>query len=312
MIESIIMDLTKLKTDTEIEKYIMNQLGNYFPDPELLIFDYHITGSGCNKKALVSYTLKDNVEKVKEAELVYPHLLFKQIFKKDGHYLIFYTNRIFEVKIEDKILFDLKHYYLENYNQLTTDEKAIIISDLENYQFCINTFKRPPLKIELLYKKCKKNLFQERKKKKIKYLIILIPFILLGCFTEHFKLEIDDNIQKLNLLIAQNKTLEREISLGKSLDQEYQKLYKEVLIIESLIPPDLYSIFYNLELFGDDFKIIDLNYSNRSLNINAISPNSINLLSNLNKNIEFTFKQTSTITKSDYECINFSGDIKCP
>lgn len=312
-IECVIMDFSNLKTEEEIANYIPNQLGKHFPEPELLAYDYVITGTGNNRKALVSYTLKDNIKNSPYSDLKHPHLLFKYLLKKNGHYVIVYGGRILEVFIENKIITTINHLYKKDIQTLKLQEKTTLIADNKNMSDCKSIYNGKILSIEILYKKCKKDLFNSKKNKfKFKYLLLIVPTLGIIYFLLVFTFNFRDSSEILKTLkLEYNNLIKKDMEYSDS-EILHTELIQKINVIESQLTPDLYTLFYNLNEYGDNYKIMDLTYTNRFLRVNAISKNSIKLIKDLNREDSFNFKQNTTMTKEEYEQFSFSGEILCP
>lgn len=311
-IETLVLDFKNLKNNEEINSYIIAQLTKNFPEPELLIFDYIIIGNRLEKKILVSYGLREDLENIPSKELTHPHLLFRSLLRKDGHYVIFYHSRVLEVTINKGIITDTKHDYIIDH-ELEIQLHSIIISDQKNLSRCYSIYSGDIKRLEDLYNKCKKNLFKCAKKSKIPILLIslvcsilvtILSYKLHNCYTQSFT-KLKQVKDQYTRMISDNET-------KNDLDLIYNDLLQITLNNESQLPPDIYGLLYELNMKGYDYKILSLNYYNRFLVINAISKNSITLVESLNTSDILNLTQNSTVTKEDYEQVNFSGDVICP
>lgn len=312
-IETVIMDLSGLKTVDEIKSYIPTQLIKYHPKPDMLIFDYVITGKADNKKGLVSYTLKHLVDGCRQDDLLHPLLLFKSLIKRDGTYLIGYNSTMLELEIISGVIQSCCQSKLDlDYIKSNVKSNPRVICDNSIYLQLRDIY--PKIEsLENLYKKCKKDLFIDKKRTLLKpLLLIATPIFFLTLLFFNIKSQYDNTMAKLKSL--ENEYVEVQSITNNTTDYEdkYNKLLEELYIIRSQNCVDLYNVFYDLNSYGKSYKIVDFNYSNRFLTVNAISRNSISLIKNLNKSTLFNFTQNSTTTNMDIEQVNFSGEIKCP
>lgn len=312
-IETVMMDFTGLKTLDEVKSYIPTQLIKYHPKPEMLSFDYVLSGKGLNKKGLVCYTLKDLVKDKPTDKLFHPLLLFKSILKKDGFYLIIYTDRILEVEISNSMILSSKQseynpVYIKDINKKDLN----VICEEKHIKDLGKQFSKV-LKLETLYKRCKKDLFIHKKESKTKpILLTIIPLLICSFFIYEGINKYNETIDEMKFLEKQYNKIKEKSSETSSVEEEYNELLQSLYIIKSQTNPDLYSIFYNLNSYGSRFKIIDFNYSNRYVRINAISKNSIELVKDLNRSPMFNLIQNSTTTNGTHEQVNFSGEVLCP
>lgn len=311
-IETVIMDFTNINNQKEIQSYITNQLGLHFPKPELLIYDYIITKTGNKKNAMISYAISDIINNISKSRIEHPHLLFKHLLKKNGNYVILYSTRILSVNIENRVISKIGTFYLDNLNLLTINDKTILISDKKNIKLCKKTFFVTPLSLESMYKKCKKDMFITKKRRSKPLLLFIIPLIVLILYTINYSLNLKLNKKNLEELIVKYKYIQQASIEQNEAKKLYEDTLERVYIKESHITPDLYDIFYELYRYNTNYRIIDLNYSTQFLTINAITNNSITLLTDLNLSKKFNFKQNRTVTKNGFEQINFSGDVICP
>lgn len=306
------MDLSGLKTEEEVKSYIPTQLIKYHPKPDMLVFDYVLSGKGHNKKGLISYTLKDLVESKSSSELIHPILLFKSFLKKDGNYLIAYSGNILTVEISNGLIASSKQLkFSENEIRNIMTDNLIVISDKEHCEILKGYFDKV-LSLEDQYKKCKKDLFIHKKKSKLKpILLATLPLIAILIVTISITSKYQKTMNELAILEGQYADIKAKNSQSSNNETKYNELLKELYIIKSQETVDLYTVFYELSNFGNSYKILDFNYSNRFIRINALSKNSIELIKNLNTSDMFNFVQNSTITTDNMEQVNFSGDVIC-
>lgn len=311
-IETVTMDLSGLKNLEEIKSYIPTQLIKYHPKPQMLTFDFALRGKGDNKSALVSY-IDSSLVKEGEKRLKHPLLLFKSVLKKDGEYLIIYQNRILEVRIVKGAIFNSdQHNFSYNYLKTLKSRELTVISDSDKIPEIRAIFPRV-IPLEKLYSRCKKNLFIIRKKSPLVPLLTAIfPISILLFLFFQISSEYNSTMAKLESLKREYNSIKLSSTKNSNNEKRYNKLLKELYSIQSQTTVDLYSIFYDLNRYGSNYKIQDINYSNRFLRVNAISKNSINLIDNLNRSQIFNFTQNSTTTTEDFEEVHFSGEIICP
>lgn len=312
-IETVMMDFKGLKTIEEVKSYIPTQLIKYHPKPEMLIYDYVISGKGLNKKGLICYTLKFLIKDKAADELFHPLLLFKSLLKKDGYYIIIYTDRILEVEISNSLIMSCKQ---SDYNPIyikDINRKDLNIICQEKHLKDVEKQFQKVLKLETLYKKCRKDLFVHRKESKTKpILLTVIPLLICSFFVYKGIGKYNKTINEMEFLEKQYNKIKESSSETSSIEEEYNELLQSLYIIKSQTNPDLYSLFYELNSYGSGYKIIDFNYSNRYLRVNALSTNSIELVKSLNRSPMLNLTQNSTTTNGSLEQVNFSGEVICP
>lgn len=307
-IETLIIDFPNLSSLEEINRYINLQLLNHFPEPEMLIYDYIISGSGNNKKALLSYVLKEHFD-MTENTMLHPHLLFRKLYRKDGFYRIYYEESVLEIVIENRTFKSINHLLPGDDSE--TSKNLVIISDKKNYESSSSLNNNKIYKLENLYKKCKKDLFKVRKKN-ITPNILIILSLTIAIYGVFSLISMFNESSKRFKILEQKYTILLQSENQEDLSLIYSDNMDKLLILESQIPPDLYSIFYELNRWNKNYKILNINYSNRFLSVVAITENSIGLVESLNRSEMFNFKLNSTVRKENYEQVNFSGEILCP
>lgn len=308
-IETVLMDFSGLKNEKEIKRYIPTQLNKYYPDSEELEYDYIIFGNGQNRRGLISFIIKDLLDGIIINKLKHPFLLFKNSFRSDGLYVIAFNNSVLKVEIKKGCLLSTSTSEFSTDILKDLPASTIVISDETNMQRCKTTCGKV-LKLEKLYGRCKKNLFIKNKKSHIPkvFSIILVCSVLI--ISIYGLITLNRQITETARLEEVYKNLDRNVN--NDLENRYKSLLEELYLVESQIPPNIYNVFYDLNEFGDDYKISDLNYASRYLRVNAVTVNSINLINNLNGSDLFNFSQNSTLTKDGGEIVNFSGVILCP
>ncbi|OQY36850.1 MAG: hypothetical protein B6229_09330, partial [Spirochaetaceae bacterium 4572_7] len=122
-----------------------------------------------------------------------------------------------------------------------------------------------------------KGLFLFPKKKHLlpKITIVITLLAILSITTAYLILERNKKLAKKEelRLIYNKKEEEKRVQL--ELENKYNTLLTELYIIESQIEPDIYSILYELNKYGSNYKITDFNYSPGSLRLNVITNNGI-------------------------------------
>ncbi len=307
-IETIILDFPNLNSRDEINTYINLQLLNHFPVPEMLVYDYIISGTGGNKKILLSFILKEHLDQFNSI-ILHPHLLFRKLYRKDGLYRIYCEDTVLELLIENRVYKTVK--YLQPGDVLGTNKKEIVISDKKNYERSLSQNSNKIVNLENIYKQCKKDLFKKRKKNSTPHILLILTLAVLiyGVFNliSVYKLS-DKRLKELE----QKYTLLLQSETGEDLSLLYSEKMDRLLVLESQLHPDLYSIFFELGRWNKDYKILNFNYNNNFLTIVAITENSIGLVETLNRSEMFNFKLNSTVRKENYEQVSFSGEVLCP
>ncbi|QEN04213.1 hypothetical protein EW093_05665 [Thiospirochaeta perfilievii] len=295
---TIILDLSNVNTKEEIENYIPSQLELHFPDPSELIYDYIILGKGVNRRGLLCYTLKSIAEGLDQKRILHPFLLFKHIYNRDGIYSVIYNKNILTVEIKN--------------GTYTSASTGLPESDIDNLILISDNSTPNSLNLNKLYKKVKHDLFFI--KSGFKYRSILLPILVFSLtisLTLYGLNRYNYSHLKLNELQQELTSIQFKQNNAEELRSMYNQVKEEIHIIESHSTPDIYSIFSELTKYGTEYKIINFSYSDRFIRINAITDNSLNLISSLNRSELFNFKQNSTITKGDYEYVTFSGEVIC-
>jgi len=304
-IESALITIPENLKKNEINEFIKNKLIEFFPSPELLQYDYTITGNKNDENILLSYVLMDIVQD----NVYHPHLLIKHKKLKDGYYLIYYSGSTLEIDIKNgKVL------KVEKFNSINMDlikDDHIIIHDKSNSSK-MNNISNKKIKLENLYKSCSNNLFINKKETKFKFIVILLTiiFILVAAGLKIYR-DYSNTVIELNRIKEQYKTKESNIKKEVEEINQYNELLKETLVLESNIPPNLYNVISEIFNNSKETKIIDFIYSNNYLTIRAITKNSLDLVESINSSPMLNFKLNSTVTKDDYEIVNLSGEIKC-
>lgn len=310
-IKTINLDVSILKTEDEVINYIPTQLQKYYPEPKQLLYDYVIKGNKNKKSALVSYVHKDKVNSNKE--LLHPVLLFKKLLQRDGMYIVVFSKTVLEVSIANKVIKSTKTSVMNPaYLKSIITSKHIVISDTKNRSEINSFFSGKLLSLESLYKKCNLKLFSPPKKNYLQpiLLFVLVSLIVLTTYK---------TINKYTSTMREYKTIKKqyETSLitnnnNKESVDKYNSLLKKLYNVQSQIEPDLYKVFYELTTNGSKYKIMDINYSNRYIRLNTLTPNGISLVKDLNNSDYLNLIQNSSITKDNMEVVNISGDIICP
>ena len=308
-IETVVMDLKGLSTEKEIKTYIPRALVKFHPQPDKLMFDYVITGKGENKKGLIAYTYQTLLSN--KVNIEHPILLFKSILKKDGQYIIIYRDQILEVIIEDGGTTKAEQRALRTEDlESIIGTDAIILSDVKNILYTTTLFGEGVIPIEPLYKKCRSSLFIPKKKHLLPKITIVITLLaILSITTAYLILERNKKLAKKEelRLIYNKKEEEKRVQL--ELENKYNTLLTELYIIESQIEPDIYSILYELNKYGSNYKITDFNYSPGSLRLNVITKNSIELLQELNISQNLELVQNIVTTRNGLEQVNITGNV---
>lgn len=310
-IKTINLDVSILKTEDEVVNYIPTQLQKYYPEPNQLLYDYIIKSNKNKKSALVSYVHKDKVNKDKE--LLHPVLLFRKVLQKDGVYIIVFSNTILEVSISNKVILSTKTSVMNPaYLISIISNKHTIISDVKNKDEVNKLFNGKLLSLESLYKRCNHKLFSPPRKNYLKplLLITLVGTLFYTAYQLHSRYNAVMKEYK-NIKKQYESTLVNNNNNKESLEK-YNSLLSQLYTIQSQIEPDLYKIFYELSTNGSKFKVMDINYSNRYIRLNTLTPNGIKLVKGLNNSGYLNLTQNSSITKDNMEVVNISGDIICP
>lgn len=309
-IKTINLDVSVLKTENEVHNYIPSQLQKFYPEPDKLLYDYVIKSNRGKKSALVSYIHKDKVE---NREITHPILLFKKVLQKDGNYIVVFSNTVLEVCINDKVIVSTKTSVMNPaYLKAVIDSKNIVICDSKNRQEVESLYNKKIVSLEGLYKRCDLKLFRPKRKSYIKQIIGLLLITLTAVVVLNVSSRYNSVLNEYEIikkdyetkLISNNNSQESQI--------EYDELLEELFIIQSQIEPDLYKIFYELSVNASGYKIMDINYSNRYIRINCLTPNGISLVKKLNKSEYLDLIQNSSINRDGLEVSNISGDIICP
>ncbi|QEN05064.1 hypothetical protein EW093_10200 [Thiospirochaeta perfilievii] len=301
--ELVLIDFPNLKKIDEINRYIKSQLLNHFPAPDRLIYDYIVSG----KKALLFYMLRENYLEY-QGKVLHPFLIFKSLLKKDGSYRIYYHNEVIDLKIKNRNFYTLSIYSVTDNLPKLLD--PIVVTDRAN----LDTFDTPPqerlLILEDLYKISRGKLFNKKRQSRLN---LLFPTVmLLGISLSVYTLidKTDRSFKALKELESKyNKII--QTTSGES-SELYQNKLDKILSLESNIPPNIYSIFYELNSNSNNYKVLNFTYNNRFLSIVAITPNSLDLVDSLNRSTIFKFKLNSTVREKLYEQVNFSGEVICP
>lgn len=294
LLESFAVNIPNQITDKEIVPFIEHQLKTHYPVPELLIYDYVITGKKSDRSVLVTYILKNDFEE--NREILHPHLLIKHRVIKDGTYL--FTTQGHELLI--KIRTGKVIYIISDSEDIDKhrDDNITIITDT---------------KLHKLYKKCKKDLFLRMKKRvNIKPLIIFIVILLTFI---PIKVLLDKNSESkyyLNQLqVEYNKLLAES---NDQTDEEilYDVTNKEILKMESHITPSTYRVLSELSYTTTRVIIKDISISGERINLTVLTDNSLELLKELNRSSILDMVLTNTIPGDNMELSQFSGEIICP
>lgn len=309
-IKTINLDVSILKSDTEVHNYIPSQLQKYYPEPDKLLYDYVIKTNRGKKSALVSYIHRD---KVTTNDAFHPMLLFNKVLNKDGIYLIAFSKTVLEVTIKDRVIISTKTSVMNTaYIKGVITSKHIVISDIKNRPEIETFFNKKVLSLESLYKKCSLKLFKPKKKSYTKYLVALFIVSIITFFTIQISSEYNSVINEYNMIKNEYETKLISSNNSQEFQIEYQELLEELYVIQSQIEPDLYKTFYELSVNGAEYKIIDINYSNRYIRLNTLTPNGISLVSKLNRSNYLDLIQNSSIKRDGMEFSNISGEIICP
>lgn len=293
-LETILIDVPPTITSREIESFIKMQMITHYPEPERLIYDYIITGKKGNSTLLITYMLKEDL--LKDEMVLHPHLLVKHHIWKRGSYHIKWKER-------------------ELFLQLKQGRVSTLESDPEEIKHLINkeTETILPNHLEKLYKKCKKDMFNNNRKP------LSYPLLISVLLTAVIFIPIYISIQNYNSNKITLENLEKryqKLVNTKSDQSEEDKLFnitlEEVLKMESHISPSIYLLLSQLVNTQTKVVIKDFSYSGNQISLTLLTTNSLELLKELNCNPYLKMSLTNTVPGEDLELSQYIGEILCP
>lgn len=297
------------KSDTLV--FLRTQLEMYYPEPNLLYYDYYILKGIGKKQAIVAYLLKDKIKELSIKE--HPYLLFKNILKKDGYYIIIHDQMIFEIIIRDNLMCTFSNKLIDEFNNIPIPKESIIIAEPKLKELIETRYKEELINLNKLYKKCKKNFLDNygKKKKKVRFkelifyaMFPIICFIFIGLIN-------DKKILKGELK-TKNGYLENRLVALREENNHNNEYYNSILMLEKQITPDIFIILNELKKLSKNYKIRNLNYSNNNLAIDAVTLDSIILFKNFKKSQLLNFQQNTTTNYDNYEHIKFNIEVERP
>lgn len=293
-IESILIEIPSVIGHKELDGYIKLQLYSHFPEPDLLIYDYVITGKHTKRSVLLTYMLKEDCN---EKDLIlHPHLLIKHRIWKNGTFLIQWQERELLLIMEEGLLTTLESdpQIIENLNV----ENPTTVNDEG---------------LEKLYRRCKKDMFKRRKTRLP--LSLIIAMVMGPLMTLSLYLSIDNIMKNRVTLNRLEKRYEKLLTTQNS-ESDEDKLYnitlEEVLKMESHISPSVYLLI--TQLLNTETRVIikDFSYSGNRINLTLLTTNSLQLLKELNTSPYLKMTLNSTVPGEDMELSQYNGEVLCP
>lgn len=293
-IESILIVIPSVIGYKEIEGYIKLQLQSHFPEPDLLIYDYVITGRHTKRLVLLTYMLKDDWNE--KDIILHPHLLIKHRIWRSGTFLTKWKERELLIIVEDGLV--------------TTVESDPHIIDKLNLE---NPTTIQSKELEKLYRRCKKDMFQNRKNRLPLQLILSFIIGIILTFGVYLSIEsFLKNKSTLDRLEARYMKLLTTQNRESEEDKLYRITLEEVLKMESHISPSIYLLL--TQLLNTDTKVIikDFSYSGTRINLTLLTTNSLELLKELNTSPYLKMTLNSTVPGEEMELSQYSGEVLCP
>lgn len=293
-LESIQLDIPPVISNREMDGYIKLQLLAFFPEPDLLIYDYVLTGKQQNRSVLLTYMLKEDYNP--KDTILHPHLLVKHRIWRDGSYHIKWDNR--------ELLIQMK---AGRVTLAESDPQEIEELGLED----ITTINQQEL--DKLYRRCKRDMFKRKRSLfSIPQLITLLSILTLSLYLYNAIGEMMDNRKTLDRL---EKSYEKLLTTKNS-ESEEDKLYntalEEVLKMESHITPSIYLLLTQLLDTKTRVIIKDFSYDGSRISLTLLTTNSLQLLKELNNSPYLKMTLNSTVPGKDMELSQFNGEVLCP